>query len=53
MLDQDHQVILGGINFTTTEVVLPIQLSDVDLAEVFRAVAHRILKEKPVDQGGN
>lgn len=41
-----HQVILGGGNFITAEVVIQIQSSEVDLSEVLQAVSYRISKEK-------
>lgn len=44
-----HQVILGGGNFITADVVVQIQSGDVDLSEVFRAAANRISKDKPVE----
>lgn len=48
-----HQVILGGGNFITAEVVMQIQSGEVNLSEFIRATAYRISKEKPANQEGN
>lgn len=52
MLGQGQQIILGGGNFFTADVVMQIQAGDVDLSEIFTAAAHRVSKEK-VDRGSN
>lgn len=40
------QVVMGGGNFISAEIVLQIQSGDVDLDKVFKAAANRISRER-------
>ena len=40
------QVVMGGGNFISAEIVLQIQSGDVDLEKIFQAAANRISRER-------